>query len=316
MSARVALLVAVAAALLAGAPPAAAVAAPACWGAADRDPERPCHNPRLRLRVEPTPDRAVLTPNVACVRQDPGSVVARCAFGAAEGTARETVAVLGDSHAAHWRGALAVVARARRWRVVEMATPHCPLTAAVPMSGGEPVRWCPDVNRAIRDWLAAHPEVRTVIVAAHTRAPVQVPAGRTELEERVAGFLTAWQALPGTVQRLVVLRDTPIDRTTTHACVRRALRQRRPAGTVCRVRRSHALVRDAAVLAAERLHARGARVVDLTPHVCGARWCHPVVGGVLVHRDVDHLTQAFARSLGPYLLRAIDRLDLPDPGPQ
>jgi hypothetical protein len=36
------------------------------------------------------------------------------------------------------------------------------------------------------------------------------------------------------------------------------------------------------------------------------------VGGALVHKDVDHLTQVFARTLGPYLLRAIDAsADLP-----
>src|SRR5690242_20007705 len=31
---------------------------PRCFGAAARDPEQPCHNPRLRLMVVPTPRRA------------------------------------------------------------------------------------------------------------------------------------------------------------------------------------------------------------------------------------------------------------------
>jgi hypothetical protein len=29
---------------------------------------------------------------------------------------------------------------------------------------------------------------------------------------------------------------------------------------------------------------------------------------VLVHKDVDHITRTFARSLAPYLLRDFDRL--------
>jgi hypothetical protein len=33
-----------------------------------------------------------------------------------------------------------------------------------------------------------------------------------------------------------------------------------------------------------------------------------VVGGVLVHKDIDHITRLFATTLGPYLLRAYDRL--------
>jgi hypothetical protein len=50
------------------------------------------------------------------------------------------------------------------------------------------------------------------------------------------------------------------------------------------------------------------RVVDLTRYFCGRQHCLPVVGGALVHNDVDHLTQRFAKTLGPFLLRRIDRL--------
>ena len=41
---------------------------------------------------------------------------------------------------------------------------------------------------------------------------------------------------------------------------------------------------------------------------CGRTRCFPVVGGVLVHKDQDHLTQDFSRSLGPFIDRAIDRV--------
>lgn len=36
--------------------------------------------------------------------------------------------------------------------------------------------------------------------------------------------------------------------------------------------------------------------------------------GVLVHKDVDHLTQLFARTLGPYLLRGLDAVTQAGPG--
>jgi len=39
--------------------------------------------------------------------------------------------------------------------------------------------------------------------------------------------------------------------------------------------------------------------------ICDARWCYPVVGGALVFKDRNHLTEVFARTLGPYLARAI-----------
>ena len=299
-----------AALLIAGA--AAGAATPRCFGAAARDARRDCENPRLRLMVRPTPDEAALTPNLTCVRRQISEVLDQCSYGTPSGEAVEEVAMIGDSHASHWRPALAVVARRKRWRVLEIARPHCPLSYALPDSG-EPissdcVRW----NHQVVDWLAGHPEVRTVFVSANAQAPIVVPAGQSEWATRRNGFIAAWQALPASVQRLVVIRDNPTDRTKTHDCIRHAMAQRRPQGETCKVARRLVLPPDAEVAAARRLRARGARVVSLTHYFCGRRRCLPVVGGALVHKDVDHLTQVFARTLGPYLLRAIDaRAGLP-----
>jgi hypothetical protein len=105
-----------------------------------------------------------------------------------------------------------------------------------------------------------------------------------------------------------VIRDVPTDSITTLDCVRRAMRKRAPAGQMCALPRSRALPRDAAVDAAARVRSRGARVVDLTRQFCGRRVCFPVVGGVLVHKDLDHLTQLFASTLGRLLLRKVDGL--------
>jgi hypothetical protein len=48
------------------------------------------------------------------------------------------------------------------------------------------------------------------------------------------------------------------------------------------------------------------RAIDLTRFMCGRTRCFPVVGGVLVHKDIGHLTRVFSTTLGPYLLRAVD----------
>jgi hypothetical protein len=48
------------------------------------------------------------------------------------------------------------------------------------------------------------------------------------------------------------------------------------------------------------------RPIDLSNYICTATTCPPVVGGVLVLKDSDHLTRAFSATLGPYLLRALD----------
>ena len=71
----------------------------------------------------------------------------------------------------------------------------------------------------------------------------------------------------------------------------------------CAVRRAGALLPDPEVVSARRLHTPRVRVIDLTSFMCGPRQCYPVVGGVLVNRDTNHLSQAFSATLGPYVLR-------------
>jgi hypothetical protein len=47
------------------------------------------------------------------------------------------------------------------------------------------------------------------------------------------------------------------------------------------------------------------RTVDLTHYFCTARVGPPVIGGVLVYKDTTHVTQVYARTLAPYMLRAL-----------
>ena len=130
---------------------------------------------------------------------------------------------------------------------------------------------------------------------------------RGQVAAQAAGYLAAWRALPRTVERVVVIRDTPKMRSGTPRCVTRAMRAHRDAGTACAVSRRRALIADAAVSAARRWRSRRVRIVDLTPWMCAPSRCFPVIGGVLVFRDTTHLTRAFSATLAPYLERRFRR---------
>ena len=65
---------------------------------------------------------------------------------------------------------------------------------------------------------------------------------------------------------------------------------------------------DPAVLAAKRFASPRVHVIDMTRFICNRRRCFPVVGGVLVHKDIGHLTRLFSTTLGPFVLRALNRL--------
>jgi hypothetical protein len=266
-------------------------AAPKCVGAAARDPERRCAD--TSRRVTPTPEQAAITPNVACERD---AVAGACTYGARHPVA--TVALLGDSPAAHWRAALESVAKARRWRVIEFARPHCPFSFARPAASEAGASECVPFNRGVLQWLAANPSVSTVFVSNNARLAM----ARRGRDYKLDGAERALKALPASVTRVVVLRDTPTVYLKTPACIRRAVKRKRAPGPACAIPRRRALVSDPTALAAQRL---GHGVIDLTPFFCSTRRCFPVVGGVLVHKDQDHLTQRFSRTLAPFLGRAL-----------
>jgi SGNH domain-containing protein len=280
---------------------------PKCFGAASRDPQKLCVNPALDRVVVPTPIEAEGQPNSPCtiVQTRPFTL---CAFGAPSNKARGTIALLGDSHASHWRAALEVVARAERWHGDSITRSGCPFSRTTKKLRAPLFGECLEWNRDVPRWFSRHPEVSTVFVVQDTGTKWVIPPGRDAFATEVAGFIRAWKTLPETVRHIVVIRDTPKDRDSTLACVQQAMHARRDAGQACRVPRSVAMERDPEATAAAQAHSARVHSVDLNSLFCDRRWCYPVIGGALVHKDQHHLTVPWATSLGPYLLRDVRRL--------
>jgi hypothetical protein len=278
---------------------------PSCFGAAARDPERPCANPELRLSVVPTPDDAQIEPSAPC--KPVGRNLDVCAFGARRSRAVKRIALVGDSHAVHWRAPLDRIARRRRWYALTLYRSSCPFslaTARLP----EPERSaCRHWADQVVGWFDHHPGVRTIFISQHSQGGVIAGEGEDEYAARIRGYVRAWRALPASVRHIVVLRDPPYIATTTLACVKRAHARRKDAGAACALPRRTALKPDPAMVAAARSGGR-VEAVDLTDFMCDDDLCFPVVGGVLVHKDPGHLTRLFATTLAPYIEREFERL--------
>jgi hypothetical protein len=239
-------------------------------------------------------------------RRDEG--VSVCDFGVVPEQATRNVALVGDSHASHWRAALDVVAGQDGWRGLSITHTSCAFSMATKLTP-EParsvcVRW---VN-ALPAYFTRHPEIDTMFVVGITGGKVRAPRGRTMFETEVDGYRNAWKALPATVEHIVVIRDTPKMTRRTAACIDRAVAAHRLAGTACAVPRRAALAADPQVAAARREGARHVQVVDLTRRLCDSRECFPVIDGLRVYKDVHHFTLPFSKALGPPLARAVDRL--------
>jgi hypothetical protein len=279
-----------------------------CFGAASRDPRHPCHNPRLRLTVVPSPAEASITPNAPCTDVKPEGIVPACAFGAHPDAAKDTFAVVGDSHAQHWRAAFRVVADANSWRGLSITLTSCEFAQIVRDLPASQRAGCVQWNQDVPRWFADHPDVNTMFVADLAGARVIVPPGRSRLDYMANGYIEAWKTLPASVRHIVVVRDTPVIKFTTFNCVQRAKRKRQRPGPACAMPRSTSLLQDPAVVAARRLRTGRVQVIDMTHYVCGTTTCPPVIGGALVYKDETHLTRVFATSLGPFLLRKVNQL--------
>jgi peptidoglycan/LPS O-acetylase OafA/YrhL len=279
-------------------------AKPKCFGAAARDPRHPCSNPRLRYQVVPTPIAARKAPNHPCKVIERHDDIQVCEFGAPKEGAKATMAVIGDSHASHWRPSLDFVARKKGWHAYNVTHTSCPFSQGV-RDIPEPTRsGCQRWKGDVLKWFSQHPEVSHVF-AAQLSGGAGIRTSRSDkYAAEVEGYLKAWKTLPRTVKRITVIRDTPKMRGDTDTCVQQAMSAHRRAGPACAQPRSAALDRDPAVTAA---HKRTDRVgyVDLTRYLCDSRQCFPVIGGALVYKDATHITSIYGRTLGPYLLRAL-----------
>ena len=59
------------------------------------------------------------------------------------------------------------------------------------------------------------------------------------------------------------------------------------------------------------MHSKRIRLIDLSHFFCEAMICPPVIGGVLVYKDLTHITRAYGATMAPYVLRELRRLQIP-----
>ncbi|HEX8208038.1 MAG TPA: acyltransferase family protein [Solirubrobacteraceae bacterium] len=266
--------------------------APPCFGAAAI--ARGCDAPDT---VVPSPVVAQRAPNAPCGVQPREGPLLPCVFGTPRDRATREFAVVGDSHASHWRAALRPVAKRNGWRGTSLARAHCPFAAGDPKLPEPDRSGCLRWREAVVRYLARHEEVDLLVVAQWEGAPATADE-----------YAAAWESLPASVERVVVIRDTPqmLPEGGTLACVDEAMQDDEDPGRACRRPRDEALPPDPAAEAARR--SARADVVDLSDVFCGDEWCSPVVGGALVYKDANHITSVYGATVAPYLGRELDRV--------
>ncbi len=145
----------------------------------------------------PTPDDAVVEPNSPCIPLRSKLQPFVCSFGAVKTDTFKpttTVALVGDSHAAHWRAALDPIAQLRGWAGLSLTRSSCPYSTTTPMLAERDTqeackRWNKDVPR----WFKRHKEVSTVFMSHHIQVRVVGAKGaKNQFEAKVKGYMRKW----------------------------------------------------------------------------------------------------------------------------
>lgn len=258
---------------------------PACAGAAalesrceDRSPEGV--QPATIIAREDAVDQE-------CQQRADSPTPLRCVYGS-EDPGATTVAVLGDSHANQWVPALTRIAAKHDWRLVTYLKSGCPYAVNL----GPEV--CREFNRNVAKRLP-NEDLDMVITTARARPDYGSGDGVAEAAD---AFAAAWEPLIADGTRVYVLADTPIPASAGFFDPPSCLES----GRDCTFSQSRALQEDPLVEAARRTEAT---LVDLNDRFCIQGMCPPVVGGVLVYRDSNHITAVYARSLADPLERRL-----------
>ena len=216
-----------------------------------------------------------------------------------------TVVLAGDSHAAQWVPALQPIAHANRWKLVTYTKEACPLVRSPVAQAKRAYPTCTEWNRAVRDRLTGEDRPQLLITSSSAHSlftdghALTGEAGRTALVE---SFRQTWSALADTDLPTIVLRGIPQPGRDVPDCVT----THRERLTECAARRDTALAGIGAVQEKAAAGLRGVHLVDLNDAICPADRCAPVIGGMLVYRDAEHLTASYAASLSPRLRAELD----------
>ncbi|RZT84176.1 peptidoglycan/LPS O-acetylase OafA/YrhL [Pseudonocardia sediminis] len=203
-----------------------------------------------------------------------------------------TVAVIGDSHAQQYTGALIPIAAQRNWELVVMFRGACPFSTASEVDPAD--EGCTAWNALAADELTAlQPD------AVFTLASRDVRPGQTE--QTPPGFVAQWWRMHDAGIPVVGLRDNPRPGFSVPDCVSGNGRHADACGlereAVYPALPSYTMAPDVPP---------NVSFVDMADHLCDARSCPSEVGNVLVYMDDNHLTSTFTASLAPVIERHLE----------
>ena len=216
----------------------------------------------------------------------------RCPIGVANGKVR--IAMVGDSHIAHYTGALKLLAKINNWTVDVYAKGACPLTNAITIGNlvldESCQKWIP---AATKDIIAGHYDI--IMTSRESIDESAYPLTKDQEEKAVQGTVSKWQELLASKTKLLVIKDNPrpIDNALRCLILKSVAK--------CSNTKTKAFKFDPQIKAAQELRSSKIQLVSFDKYFCPTKLCPPVIGHVVVYRDSNHLTNTFVETLSPVI---------------
>jgi hypothetical protein len=224
------------------------------------------------------------------------TTVKTCSFGDVGSSVR--VALVGDSHATNYAPALELMAEANHWRLTTYLHSGCPLTSA----------GITTVCNAWKDQALVELEKQkydVVFVAALSQTPwphgiLHSAADLTahNRDTSAEAYAATWKALQRVGSTVVAFRDSPNPQLAGQPDVPSCVALHGD-GSKCDFSEKMSLIDDPVAYAAKITP--GVHLIDATSMFCQRGTCPAVIGGLLVYRQAQHITQTYSRSMAPFL---------------
>ena len=216
---------------------------------------------------------------------------------------RQTVTLVGDSHAAMWQPALEPVARDRHWRLETMSKVLCPLMD-LPINSPYLGRKFTECEQWRGDIMARLAKERPRLIVLDMARRYGADFGFTSYDQAWLDSLTRLvQRLRGTGASVLVLGPVPDPHSTVPTCVSAHMDD----ATACSPARPDGL-NDAGIGGeAAATAAGGGQYAELSELFCTADRCPVIVGNTLVYRDDNHVTTEYAQVLAPLLTELVEK---------
>lgn len=217
-----------------------------------------------------------------------------CHFGPQ--AARNTIVIVGDSHATQWIPAFATAATELGYSLYTFTKSACPFNVSVTalIQGGRRYVECNGwVGNVLKELQSVRPQL--IIMSNSKTRDIASLGHTTPYEEAKAlladGYVTTWKLLRRIAEHVAVISDTPRSPFDVADCIS----ARRMLDNACNFKANSST--DDPQTIAYATNPGLVQQFDLNRFICPLDECHPTVGGVLIYRDSQHITRSFALTL-------------------